>query len=102
MPLGHFIYEICDAQLIHLQDFGQRKARHSEPTRKRSKMVATMKILYASLLLSAARASKDTTYYPEGMTNKNVNEKMYWRDANNVVEDLDEFDALYVSFHSCT
>jgi hypothetical protein len=52
-------------------------------------------------LLSQAVSEKDSSYYPDGIANTNVNQKMYWRDASNVLQDLDKFDALYVSFHNC-
>ena len=45
--------------------------------------------------------NKDTTFYPNGMTNPNVNEKMYWEDARGVVADIDQFDTLYVTHHGC-
>lgn len=64
----------------------------------------TMKPLLSVIFLALwgpALAEKDSNYYPEGMVNSNVDEKMYWRDASNVLEDLGEFDALYVTFHSC-
>jgi hypothetical protein len=47
-------------------------------------------------------ASKDSySYYANGITNPNIKEKMYWREGYNVLEDLDQFAALYVTYHSC-
>jgi len=36
-----------------------------------------------------------------GFTNPNVKNKMYWKDAYNVLEDLDQFSALYITYHNC-
>ena len=46
-------------------------------------------------------ADKDDSYYITGTGNPNVNEKLYWKDAENVLQDLSEFSALYVTFDSC-
>ena len=53
------------------------------------------------LVLSVVRAEKDSTYWPPGKYNPNVNNKMYWKDAVNVLQDLDQFSKLYVVFHNC-
>ena len=45
--------------------------------------------------------NKDDAYYPSGMMNPNVNEKMYWEDADGVVADINQFDTLYVTHHGC-
>lgn len=58
-------------------------------------------LVLAAFLLAASHGEKDSAYYPEGFSNPNVNEKMYWRDASNVLEDIAEFDALYVRYHGC-
>jgi len=57
----------------------------------------------ASLLgfVAAANAVKDDEYYRAGMGNPNVDLKMYWADAHNVVEDLDQFSSLYIEYHNC-
>jgi hypothetical protein len=34
-----------------------------------------------------------------GTGNPNVNEPMYWKDAENVLQDLSKFSALYVRYH---
>lgn len=46
-------------------------------------------------------ADKDSSYYPPGMYNSNVEEKMYWKEGINVLQDLSQFDKLYVQFYSC-
>ena len=48
-----------------------------------------------------AEAEKDGDYYFPGFTNPLVKEKMYWKDSINVLEDLDQFEALYVTYHHC-
>lgn len=55
----------------------------------------------AAALASHATANKDDTYYNNGVTNPNVEEKMYWHEGRNVLEDLSQFDKLYVTYHSC-
>lgn len=56
----------------------------------------------ATLLLAAiAMAEKDSNYYPDGMENPNVRNPMYWADANNILEDISKFDALYITHHGC-
>jgi hypothetical protein len=57
--------------------------------------------LLMAFLVVEGRSGKDTNYYRPGVSNPNVNEKMYWRDSFNVLEDLSKFDRLYVKFHSC-
>jgi hypothetical protein len=64
--------------------------------------VATLLILLLAAVSSpVTTANKDGNYYPSGMKNPNVNEKMYWRNAYDVIDDISSFDALYVKFHSC-
>lgn len=46
-------------------------------------------------------ADKDSNYYAPGTWNPNIEDKMYWNDAHNVLEDLAQFDKLYVQFHNC-
>lgn len=48
-----------------------------------------------------ATAEKDSAYYPDGMENPNVKNKMYWADSMNVLEDISKFDALYITHHGC-
>lgn len=57
--------------------------------------------LLMAFLVAEGLSAKDTNYYRPGVANPNVNEKMYWRDSSNVLEDLSKFDRLYVKFHSC-
>jgi hypothetical protein len=65
-----------------------------------------MKTISGSVLLaslcSVVLASKDSTIYPNGFTNPNVNKPMYWQDSQNVLQDLSQFDKLYVQYHGCT
>lgn len=50
---------------------------------------------------AVVHAVKDDEYYRAGMGNPNVDLKMYWADAHNVLQDLDQFSALYVQYHGC-
>jgi hypothetical protein len=46
---------------------------------------------------------RDNTYYPYGMSNPFSDKKrsMYWRDSNDVLNNLHLFQSLAVRFHSC-
>ena len=44
---------------------------------------------------------KDDSYYNANHGNPNVNLKMYWKDAENVIMDLSLFSSLHVKFHQC-
>jgi len=66
----------------------------------------------ASLLLSASCAAvvmsvavvvadKDGDYYYPGMSNPNTKNAMYWKDSINVLQDLDQFESLYIKYHGC-
>jgi hypothetical protein len=60
-----------------------------------------MRFLIVVCALVAVAAEKDSAYYPDGMENPNVDDKMYWADATNVLEDIAQFDALYITHHGC-
>lgn len=66
-----------------------------------TKVIMKIYFLYAFLLASAVSGSKDDSYYPLGYSNPNVNSKMYWKDSINVLQDIDQFEKLYVQFHQC-
>ena len=53
------------------------------------------------LLATFVAADKDTGYYADGKSNPNTKKSHYWRDAINVLQDLNQFDALYVQYHNC-
>jgi hypothetical protein len=57
--------------------------------------------LLMAFLAIEGMSEKDSNYYRPGTSNPNTSEKMYWRDSVNVLQDLSEFSALYVKFHSC-
>ncbi|GAX09561.1 hypothetical protein FisN_16Lh256 [Fistulifera solaris] len=47
-------------------------------------------------------ANRDDTYYAEGVVNPNTaHNAMYWKEPSNVLEDLDQFEKLYVQYHEC-
>lgn len=54
------------------------------------------------LVLGLAHADKDDDFYPPGVTNRNSRRAMYWKHPRNVMQDLSQFSALYVKFHSCS
>jgi hypothetical protein len=45
-------------------------------------------------------AEKDYNVYSWGQ-NPNIKDKMYWKDSPNVLEDLEQFSALYIKVHGC-
>lgn len=60
--------------------------------------------LGASILLSSTSlvaSYKDDSYYKPGSGNPNVNQKMYWKDAENILQDISKFETLYVEFQHC-
>eukprot|EP00594_Rhizosolenia_setigera_P011665 CAMPEP_0178961550 /NCGR_PEP_ID=MMETSP0789-20121207/13778_1 /TAXON_ID=3005 /ORGANISM="Rhizosolenia setigera, Strain CCMP 1694" /LENGTH=523 /DNA_ID=CAMNT_0020645415 /DNA_START=125 /DNA_END=1696 /DNA_ORIENTATION=- len=45
---------------------------------------------------------KDSQYYSyPGFINPNTYFKMYWDDSYDILEDIDQFDHLYISYHKC-
>lgn len=64
-------------------------------------MLLTVPALVYGLLLGSTQAAKDDSYYIAGTGNPNGNEKMYWKDAENIFQDLSQFSELYVEFHNC-
>ena len=63
-----------------------------------------LRISGLSILLLAATfvaAEKDSGYYANGKSNPNIKNSHYWKEAKNVLEDLDQFSALYVKYHNC-
>jgi len=51
-------------------------------------------------LLRLSDAERDSNPYPFG-NNPNSQFKMYWKDSSNVLQDIDEFQALYIKYHGC-
>lgn len=51
------------------------------------------------LPLLGCRAEKDNRYYPWG--NPNVNYPLYWSDAPNILDDITQFQSLYITFSGC-
>jgi len=60
---------------------------------------ATLFVLLAACASSIAE--KDDSYYNANSGNPNMDLKMYWKDSDNIMQDLDKFSGLYVEFHSC-
>ena len=55
----------------------------------------------ALLLFHVALAAKDNDYYFPGFVNPNTEYPMYWKDSINVLQDIDQFEALYIRYHHC-
>ncbi len=58
-------------------------------------------VLASTAVLGSVKGTKDDSYYKPGSGNPNVYQKMYWKDADNILEDLDQFQTLYVQFQHC-
>ena len=67
-----------------------------------SKTMNLMKALsFVAAVLPISLAEKDSDYYPPGVSNPNMRQKMYWKDAVNVLQDLDQFESLHILYHGC-
>jgi len=68
-----------------------------------SRCVLSTLLLVAALTTTTTRvnADKDSDYYPVGMRNPNLKKAMYWKDSINVLQDLDQFESLYIKYHGC-
>ena len=64
-------------------------------------MIFALSTVALALLAGSTQAAKDDSYYIAGTGNPNVNEKMYWKDAENIFQDLSKFQTLYVEYHNC-
>lgn len=58
-------------------------------------------ILACSIISTPATAEKDSNMYPWGYNPNNQRFKMYWKDASNVLQDLNDFQSLYVTYEGC-
>lgn len=65
------------------------------------RMVSPALLAFLLVQLLQVSADKDDSYYMPGSGNPNVREKMYWKDADNVLQDLSQFSALYVQYSHC-
>lgn len=64
-------------------------------------MTTTRVILLVLLSVVGVQCDKDDSYYKPGSGNPNTNQKMYWKDAENVLQDISKFETLYVEFQHC-
>jgi hypothetical protein len=62
-------------------------------------MLSSTLLVAVALFAVPAQADKDSNPYPWG-SNPNNAYKMYWKDSPNVLEDLDQFSALYIKIHN--
>lgn len=62
--------------------------------------VAALLLIVSSLQTLSVCAEKDSNPYVWG-ENPNKGFKMYWNDAANVIQDLEQFQSLYVKYHGC-
>ena len=63
-------------------------------------MIVPKLVLALALGAKSALADKDGNAYPWG-SNPNENYKMFWKDSANVLDDLDEFESLFIRVHGC-
>ena len=52
---------------------------------------------------ASSPSSHDSQFYSSeyGMQNPNIHNGLYFAEAANVLDNLDEFEALYVTHHNC-
>jgi hypothetical protein len=53
------------------------------------------------VLLRLASGAKDNDYYFPGFVNPNTEYAMYWKDSINILQDLDQFESIYITYHHC-
>jgi hypothetical protein len=58
-------------------------------------------VVLAVALSPSAFAVKDSNFYYQDFVNPNIKNEMYWKDSVNVLQDLDQFSALYIKHHAC-
>jgi len=62
-------------------------------------------LVSAAVLATSSAASssstRDDTYYPAGVSNPLVQQDLYYKDASNVLQDLESFESLYIAYPSC-
>lgn len=65
--------------------------------------VTTAAASMSSWHTAVAYSSHDSQFYSSeyGMQNPNIHNGLYFAEAANVVDNLDEFEALYVTHHNC-
>jgi hypothetical protein len=73
----------------------------SAPCRARPQFSLLLLLLLLGGVPRPAHGDKDDSYYTPGTGNPNVDETMYWKDAENVLQDLQKFSSLHVVFHQC-
>jgi len=58
-------------------------------------------VLTLPFLTAVVRGTQDSAYY--GFSNPNTNNEMYYRDASNVLQGVQDgdFSALYIQYHGC-
>ena len=63
-------------------------------------MILHQAAIFLVAVANAVTAERYTNYNVGG-SNPNLDNPMYWSDAVNVLQDLKQFQALYIKFHSC-
>lgn len=63
--------------------------------------LSSLFFLLLSGLFTSSQAARDNDYYFPSFVNPNAKNKMYWKDSVNVLEDLDQFESLYITYHHC-
>jgi hypothetical protein len=65
------------------------------------RVVSLLSVVLAVALSPSAFAVKDSNFYYQDFVNPNIKNEMYWKDSVNVLQDLDQFSALYIKHHGC-
>ena len=98
VPERFFWSHFFDSQLPPVLSFCIHTFKGSTMMIKMIPMMCWFTLLLAA---STAWASKDSDYYFPGFSNPLTRHKMYWKDSINVLQDLDQFKALYIKYHHC-
>jgi hypothetical protein len=68
---------------------------------KKTMFASLLPVVLTVALSPSAFAVQDSNFYYTGFVNPNTENEMYWKDSVNVLQDLDQFSALYIKHHGC-
>jgi hypothetical protein len=71
------------------------------PSRPKMPVASRLSVVLAVALSPSAFGVKDSNFYYQGFVNPNTENEMYLKDSINVLQDLDQFSALYIKHHGC-
>ena len=68
-----------------------------------SMLLQLLKVALLAMATAKVDGKSNSNYYPSdlGMSDANIGKKMYWATALDILDDVSQFDALYVTHHNC-